>query len=117
MPAAYVPDAGDIVWINFDPQAGHEQAGRRPALIVSVDAFNRGKAGLVFIVPLTTRFRGLPTHVEVNPPAGGVREESWARCEDLRSISVERLVGGPLGVVPVEALGAVEERLRLLLQL
>ena len=111
------PRRGEVWFVDLNPTRGHEQAGRRPALIVSVDAFNRGKAGLVFIVPLTTRFRGLPTHVEVHPPAGGVREESWARCEDLRSISVERLVNGPLGVVPVEALGAVEERLRLLLQL
>ena len=111
------PRRGEVWFVDLNPIRGHEQAGRRPALIGSVDAFNRGKAGLVFIVPLTTRFRGLPTHVEVHPPAGGVREESWARCEDLRSISVERLVGGPLGVVPVEVLGAVEERLRLLLQL
>jgi len=111
------PRRGEVWFVDLNPTRGHEQAGRRPALIVSVDAFNRSKAGLVFIVPLTTRFRGLPTHVEVHPPAGGVLEESWARCEDLRSISVERLVGGPLGVVPVEVLGAVGERLRLLLQL
>ncbi len=111
------PRRGEVWFVDLNPTRGHEQGGRRPALIVSVDAFNRGKAGLVFIVPLTTRFRGLPTHVAVHPPAGGVREESWARCEDLRSISVERLVGGPLGVVPVEVLGAVGERLRLLLQL
>ena len=111
------PRRGEVWFVDLNPTRDHEQGGRRPALIVSVDAFNRGKAGLVFIVPLTTRFRGLPTHVEVHASAGGVREQSWARCEDLRSISVERLVGGPLGVVPVEVLGAVGERLRLLLQL
>ena len=111
------PRRGEIWFVDLNPTRGHEQAARRPALIVSVDAFNRGKAGLVFIVPLTTRFRGLPTHVEVQPAAGGVREASWARCEDLRSISVERLVGGPLGVVPDELLGAVGDRIRLLLLL
>jgi mRNA interferase MazF len=111
------PRRGEVWFVDLNPTRGHEQAGRRPALIVSVDAFNRGKAGLVFVVPLTTRFRGIPTHVEVRPPAGGVREASWARCEDLRSISVERLVGGPLGMVPAEVLRAVGERFRLLLEL
>src|SRR4029077_17495079 len=105
------PRRGEVWFVDLNTTGGHEQAGRRPALIVSVDACNRGKAGLVFIVPLTTRFRGLPIHVEGHPPVGGVGEQSWARCEDLRSISVERLVGGPLGVVPVEVLGAVGERL------
>lgn len=71
----------------------------------------------MFVVPLTTRARGIPTHVEVRPPAGGLHETSWARCEDLRSVSIERLVSGPLGAVPAETLGAVGERLRLLLHL
>ncbi len=103
--------------VDLNPTRGHEQAGRRPGLVVSADAFNAGRAGVVFVVPFTTRGRGIPTHVEVRPPAGGLREPSWARCEDLRSISVERLVGGPLGVVPPVVLGAVAERLRLLLEL
>ena len=71
----------------------------------------------MFVVPLTTRARGIPTHVEVRPPEGGLRETSWARCEDLRSVSVERLMTGPLGAVSAEILEAIGERLRLLLQL
>ena len=71
----------------------------------------------MFVVPLTTRARGIPTHVEIRPPAGGLHEMSWARCEDLRSVSIERLMTGPLGVVSAETLHAVGERLRLLLQL
>ena len=111
------PRRGDVWLVDLGPTRGHEQAGRRPALVVSADAFNRGRAGLVIVVPLTTRARGIPTHVEVRPPAGGLHETSWARCEDLRSVSTERLTTGPLGVVPPETLGAVGERLRLLLQL
>lgn len=111
------PRRGDVWLVDLSPTRGHEQAGLRPALVVSADAFNRGRAGLVFVVPLTTRARGIPTHVEVRPPAGGLHEPSWARCEDLRSVSIERLVSGPLGAVPAETLGAVGERLRLLLQL
>jgi mRNA interferase MazF len=111
------PRRGEVFLVDLNPTRGHEQAGRRPALVVSADAFNRSRAGLVFVVPLTTRARGIPTHVEVRPPEGGLHETSWARCEDLRSISTERLMGGPLGVVPAEVLDAIGERLRLLLQL
>lgn len=111
------PQRGEVWIVDLNPGRGHEQAGKRPALVVSANAFNRGKSNLVFVVPLTTRFRGLPTHVELRPPAGGLRDVSWARCEDLRSISVERLVGAPLGVAPDGVLGAVGERLRMLLQL
>jgi mRNA interferase MazF len=111
------PRRGEVWLVDLNPARGHEQAGRRPALVVSADAFNRSRAGLVFVVPLTTRARGIPTHVEVRPPDGGLHETSWARCEDLRSVSIDRLMTGPLGTVPPEVLGAIGERLRLLLQL
>jgi mRNA interferase MazF len=62
--ARYVPDAGDIVWLEFDPQAGHEQAGRRPALVLSPAAYN-GKTGLMVCCPLTTRVKGYPFEVAV----------------------------------------------------
>lgn len=62
MPGRYVPDAGDIVWLEFDPQAGHEQAGRRPALVLSPSLYN-GKAGLMVCCPLSTRIKGYPFEV------------------------------------------------------
>jgi mRNA interferase MazF len=106
------------VWlVDFNPTRGHEQAGRRPAMVVSVDAFNRGLSGLVMVVPLTSRDRRLPTHVRVEPPEGGVRLRSFARCEDSRSVAVERLVEGPFGRVPARVMAEVEDRLRLLLGL
>jgi mRNA interferase MazF len=111
------PRRGETWLVDLSPTRGHEQAGRRPAVVVSADAFNSGRAGLVFVVPLTTRHRGIPTHVEVRPPAGGLRDTSWARCEDLRSVSVERLVTGPLGAVTKDTMAAIGERLRLLLEL
>jgi len=55
----YVPDAGDIVWLYFDPQAGHEQAGHRPALVLSPAAYN-GKTGLMLCCPMTTKVKGYP---------------------------------------------------------
>lgn len=103
--------------MDLDPTRGHEQAGRRPALIVSDDRFNHGRSGLIFVAPLTTRKRSLPTHVPVRPPEGGVPRPSFIKCEDTRSVSKDRLVEGPWGRVSKETMRAVEERLRLLLGL
>jgi mRNA interferase MazF len=58
----YVPEAGDIVWLHFDPQAGHEQAGHRPALVVSPSSYN-SKAGLMLCCPMTTQIKGYPFEV------------------------------------------------------
>jgi len=59
---AYVPDAGHVVWLEFDPQAGHEQAGRRPALVMSPARYN-GKTGLMVCCPMTTKIKGHPFEV------------------------------------------------------
>ena len=64
MPAGYVPDRGDLVWIDFDPQAGHEQAGRRPAVVLSPAHYN-GRAGLAVICPVTSRIKGYPFEVAI----------------------------------------------------
>lgn len=63
----YVPEAGDIVWLHFDPQAGREQAGHRPAVVVSPSAYN-GKTGLMLCCPMTTHVKGYPFEVQI---AGG----------------------------------------------
>lgn len=65
--ARYVPKQGDFVVVTFDPQVGHEQKGRRPALVISKTEFNR-RTGLAFLCPITNTFRGFPFHVAV--PAG-----------------------------------------------
>ena len=64
MARRYVPEAGDIVWLQFDPQAGHEQAGRRPALVISPSNYN-GKTGLMLCCPMTTQIKGYPFEVEI----------------------------------------------------
>ncbi|KIN70172.1 Transcriptional modulator of MazE/toxin, MazF [Sulfitobacter noctilucicola] len=58
---AYIPDAGDIVWLQFNPQAGHEQAGHRPALVLSPAKYN--KIGLMLCCPMTTKVKGYPFEV------------------------------------------------------
>ncbi|MDO8713950.1 MAG: endoribonuclease MazF [Polynucleobacter sp.] len=62
MVRAYVPNAGDIVWLEFDPQAGHEQAGRRPALVLTPEIYNK-KTSLMICCPLTTQIKGYPFEV------------------------------------------------------
>ena len=102
--------------MDLSPVRGHEPAGRRPALVISVDEFNHGPAGLVHVIPLTTKEKGIPFHVEVLPPEGGVARRSFAKCEDLRSVAKERLVE-VWGSVRPETLAEVEDRLRILLGL
>ena len=62
MTTRYVPDRGDLIWLTFDPQAGHEQAGRRPALVLSPAAYNE-RSRLASVCPVTTRRKGYPFEV------------------------------------------------------
>jgi mRNA interferase MazF len=68
---SYVPDRGDLVWLNFTPQAGHEQAGHRPALVLSPASYN-GKTGLMLCCPVTSRVKGYPFEVAIG--AGSILE-------------------------------------------
>jgi len=110
------PSRGEIWLVDLNPTRGHEQAGVRPGLIMSTDLFNHGPAGLVVVLPLTTRTRGVPLHIQVTPPEGNARQPSFIKCEDLRSISTERLVER-WGVVSTGTMAAVADRLRILLEL
>jgi mRNA interferase MazF len=64
MPATFIPERGDVVWISLSPQAGHEQAGRRPSLVLSPAGYN-SKAGLALICPITSQVKGYPFEVLV----------------------------------------------------
>lgn len=74
--ARYVPDQGDIVWLDFDPHAGHEQAGHRPAMVLSPAAYN-GKTGLMLCCPMTTQIKGYPFEVLVSgrPPSAALADQ------------------------------------------
>jgi mRNA interferase MazF len=108
---------GEVWLADLNPTRGREQTGQRPVLIVSADPLNQSPAGLVIAVPFTTRGRGIPTHIEVRPPDGGLRDLSFAMCEQLRALTADRLASGPFGSVSPRVLRAVEDRLRLLLAL
>ena len=80
--AEYVPDRGEIVWLHFDPQAGHEQAGRRPALTVSPKSYNR-KVGLALFCPVTSSVKGYPFEVELPE---GLKAKGAILCDQLKSL-------------------------------
>jgi mRNA interferase MazF len=107
---------GEIWTVDLNPVRVHEQAGKRPCLVISVDLFNQGASGLVVVLPVTSKDKGIPFHVTVKPPEGGVKIESFIKCEDVRSISVKRLEKR-WGTVSPEILTLVEDRLRILMGL
>ena len=103
--ARYVPDRGDAVWLTFDPQAGHQQAGRRPAVVVSPRRYNK-RSGLALLCPVTSQIKGYPFEVVLPPelPIEGailsdqVRSLDWrarkaARICALPSVTIEEVVG------------------------
>ena len=79
---AFVPDRGDTVWLDFDPQAGHEQAGRRPALVLSPESYNR-LVGLALVCPITNKRKGYPFEVVI---PDGVNVTGTVLADQVRSI-------------------------------
>jgi len=110
------PSRGDVWQANLSPTKGHETRGTRPCLIVSVDPFNRGPAGLVVVLPITTRKESIPLHVAVDPPEGGLEKRSFIKCEEPRSISKDRLTKR-LGELHAPTMEEVSDRLRIVLGL
>ncbi|MBM4406523.1 MAG: type II toxin-antitoxin system PemK/MazF family toxin [Chloroflexi bacterium] len=110
------PLRGDVWLADLGIGLGHEQGGARPVLIVSADGFNLGGAGLVVTLPITSVDKRIPWHAIVEAPEGGLRERSYIKCEDVRSIAKERL-GRRLGSVTRETMEAVDYRLRILMEL
>ena len=86
----YVPERGDLLWLTFDPQAGHEQAGRRPALVLSPAAYNR-RANLALVCPITTQAKGYPFEVALPTglPVSGVVLADHLKSADLTARRAE----------------------------
>jgi len=109
---AYVPERGDIVWISLNPKAGHEQAGRRPAVVVSPKSYN-GKVGLGLFCPITSQVKGYPLEVAVPQglPVGGVVLADQVKSLDWRARKAEFS-----GRLPVDAREEVLGKLGALLE-
>jgi len=94
--SGYVPDRGDVIWITLNPQAGHEQAGRRPAVVLSPAAYN-GRVGLAILCPITSQIKGYPFEVLI--PAGtgvtGAILADQAKSLDWRARDTQRICALP----------------------
>jgi mRNA interferase MazF len=100
MATRFVPDRGDVVWISFNPQAGHEQAGRRPALVLSPKAYN-AKVGLALLCPITSQVKGYPFEVVI--PTGlsvaGAVLADQVKSLDWRARNADFVVALPRDVI------------------
>ena len=108
------PRRGEVWLINFGKAVGREQAGRQPSVVVSADLLNEGPSGVIVVVPLTTARRDLPSHVEIDVGESGLDDVSYAKCEDVKSVSERRLVSR-LGVFSPDTMFAIGRTLRFLL--
>lgn len=109
----YVPDAGDLVWLDFNPQAGREQAGRRPAVVLSPASYN-DKTGLAVVCPITSKVKRYPFEVELsaNSKIHGV-----ILADHLRSVDWRARAAAKAGVAATAVLEQVRGRIAALLQL
>lgn len=109
--ATFIPERGDLIWLDFDPQAGHEQRGRRPALVVSPRKYNAA-SGLALCCPITGQMKGYPFEVRL-PAQGAV--SGVVLSDQIKSIDWQARRAERAGRVSVDLLGEVVERLRVLI--
>jgi mRNA interferase MazF len=108
----YVPERGDAVWLQFDPRLGHEQAGRRPALVLSPAAYN-GRVGLALLSPITSQVKGYPFEVAVPP---GFKIGGVVLADQLRSLDWAARKAQRIGALPAAVVEEVIEKVELLLR-
>jgi mRNA interferase MazF len=109
----YCPDCGDIIWINFDPQAGREQAGQRPALVISNRRYNQ-LTRLCVLCPITNQIKSYPFEV-VLPQ--GLRVTGAVLCDQVKSLSWERRGSSFRAAAPAPTLADVRAKIKALLQI
>ncbi len=107
----YTPARGDLVWLQFDPQSGHEQAGRRPALVISPQIYN-SKVGLALICPITSKVKGYPFEV-VLPPEAKVTGAILA--DQIKSLDWEARQAEFIGQVPAEQVAETLAKIQVLI--
>ncbi len=107
---------GEVWMVDLDPIIGREQAGKRPALIVSADSFNASGLELVIVCPITSKYKGFPTQVSLRSGNGGLVQDSYVKTEDIRSISTQRLTR-KLGTVDRQTMKKVASILQKILNM
>jgi mRNA interferase MazF len=108
---AYIPDRGDIVWISLNPQAGHEQAGRRPALVISPAAYNQ-KVGLAILCPITSQIKGYPFEVLI---PNGLKVNGAVLADQVKSLDWQARQAELIGELPKTAVVEVLDKLATLI--
>jgi len=105
---SYTPERGHAVWLTFDPQAGHEQSGRRPAIVLSPRLYN-SKTGLALFCPITNQIKGYPFEVLIpdDLPVSGAVLADQLRSLDWKARRAERICSLPEEIVD-EVLGKIE---------
>ncbi|HXM70851.1 MAG TPA: endoribonuclease MazF [Thermoanaerobaculia bacterium] len=110
---SYVPERGDLVWVTFSPQAGHEQAGRRPAAVLSARAYNE-RVGLGIFCPITSQAKGYPFEVAIPT---GLRVGGVLLCDQVKSLDWVARRAVFLDSLPAATMAEAIEKLSLLLSL
>ncbi|MFO3904813.1 endoribonuclease MazF [Enterobacter hormaechei] len=105
----YIPEAGDIVWLDFDPQSGHEQAGHRPALVISPATYN-GRTGLMLCCPLTSQIKNYPFEVVISGSRRNV-----ALADQIKNLDWRARNAVKKGTATAEELDAVRVRAKVLI--
>lgn len=111
--SSYVPDRGDIVRLDFTPQSGHEQAGRRPALVLSPLSYNRA-AGLMLCCPVTSQVKGYPFEVALCPE-GTSKVTGVVLCDQIRSLDWQHRKAARLGAVTMQCVLDVAAKVKVLM--
>jgi mRNA interferase MazF len=109
---AYVPDEGDIVWMNFTPQSGHEQAGRRPAVVLSPKSYNL-RAGLLVCVPVTNQIKGYPFEVALS----GMGATGAALADQVKSVDWQTRKAEHKGKADTAEMDQIRAKIKALLRL
>ena len=110
--APYIPSRGDLVWLQFAPQTGHEQSGRRPAVIVSPATYNE-KVGLCLCCPVTRRVKGYPFEV---PLPDGLQIAGVVLCDQLKSLDWKARNVSLIGALPGRAIRQIQAMVLVLIQ-
>lgn len=110
------PRRGEVWLVDFGEPVGHEQGWKRPAVVMSSDHLNDSAAALVIVIPVTSKRWGLPSHVEIETGQSGLAHTSYAKGEDIKSVSQGRLVS-KYGLAHGQAIRQLEVILRTLLEL
>ncbi len=108
---AYIPDRGDVIWISLQPQAGHEQAGRRPAVVLSPSAYNRS-AGLAVLCPITSQVKGYPFEVLIPE---GLNVRGVVLSDQVKSLDWRARHAEPIGRLPSDVTEEILAKLGALL--